>query len=72
MGIRHKILTATAGIAIAAAGVASVVGYVQSRSALRAASFDRLTAVREMKAAQIEGYFESYGLEDLLDRIDEN
>jgi anti-anti-sigma regulatory factor/HAMP domain-containing protein len=57
MGIRQKILMATAGLAIAAAGVAAVLGYVQARSALREASFNRLTAVREMKADQIESDF---------------
>ena len=55
--IRTKILLAFCGIAILAVGVTGFVAFSISRAALEAESFNKLTAVREMKSSQIEDYF---------------
>jgi methyl-accepting chemotaxis protein len=56
--IRSKILTILCGVAIVSAGVTSYIGYNSARDALEREAFNRLTAVREMKAAQVEDYFQ--------------
>jgi anti-anti-sigma regulatory factor/type II secretory pathway pseudopilin PulG len=58
LAIRTRLLVALGIVAIIAAGATSVLGYRAARAALEAQAFERLTAVREMKAAQVEGYFE--------------
>jgi anti-anti-sigma regulatory factor/HAMP domain-containing protein len=45
-------------VAIASSGISAVIGYRSAREALEQQSFDKLTAVREMKASQIEDYFQ--------------
>ncbi len=58
MKIRTKILFLLTAIAIVSAGLASWIGYSIARDALESQSFDKLTAVRELKANQVESYFE--------------
>jgi anti-anti-sigma factor len=57
MTIRTKILGILASVAILSAGVTSVIGYRTARAALEEQAFLRLTAVREIRAQQIEDYF---------------
>lgn len=57
MTIRSKILSILATVAIVSAGVTAVTGYRTARTALETEAFRRLTAVREMKAQQVEDYF---------------
>jgi hypothetical protein len=56
--IRTKILIAFSSIAIVTVGVSGLIGFTIARSALEEESFNKLTAVREMKAIQIEDYFQ--------------
>ena len=56
--IGTKILLVTISISLVAILVSSVVAGLTARNALERAAFERLTAVRELKAHQIEGYFE--------------
>ena len=44
-------------MAVAAAGVTAFIGYTTTRDALEEQSFQRVTAVREMKASQVEDDF---------------
>jgi methyl-accepting chemotaxis protein len=57
LSIRARILMMLAFAAIVASGVAWLVGYEIARESLREIAFERVTAAREMKAAQIEDYF---------------
>ncbi len=56
--IRTKILLAFAIVAIIAVGTIALVAFGIGRSTLEQESFNKLTAVREMKASQIEDYFQ--------------
>jgi hypothetical protein len=56
--IGTKVLLVTISISMIAIVVSSVVSGYTARNALERAAFERLTAVRELKAQQIEGYFE--------------
>ncbi len=56
--IATKIGFITVSISLLAILVSSVVAGLTARNALERAAFERLTAVRELKAQQIEGYFE--------------
>jgi PAS domain S-box-containing protein len=56
--IRTKILIAFSSIAIVTVGVSGLIGFTIARSALEEESFNKLTAVREMNAIQIEDYFQ--------------
>ena len=56
MSIRFRMLVVLASVAIASAGVTSVMSYDTARQAIEQQSFDMLTAVREMKSNQIEDY----------------
>jgi PAS domain S-box-containing protein len=56
--IRTKILLAFAIVAIIAVGTIALVAFSIGRSTLEQESFNKLTAVREMKASQIEDYFQ--------------
>jgi len=58
MTIRTKILIILSAVAIVSAGISSLLGYRTAREALERQSFDKLTAVREMKASQVEDYFQ--------------
>lgn len=58
MTIRAKILIILSTVAIVSAGISSLLGYRTARKALERQSFDKLTAVREMKANQVEDYFQ--------------
>jgi anti-anti-sigma regulatory factor/HAMP domain-containing protein len=58
MTIRAKILTVLATVAIASTGVTAMVSYHTARRALEEEAFRGLTAVREMKAQQVEDYFQ--------------
>lgn len=58
MTIRAKILIILSTVAIVSAGISSLLGYRTARKALERQSFDKLTAVREMKASQVEDYFQ--------------
>ena len=55
--ISQKILLVTLSVSLVAVIVSSVAGALTSKNALEQAAFERLTAVRELKAQQIEGYF---------------
>jgi methyl-accepting chemotaxis protein len=56
--IRTKILLAFALIAVITVVTITVVAFSISQSTLEDESFNKLTAVREMKASQIEDYFQ--------------
>jgi anti-anti-sigma regulatory factor/HAMP domain-containing protein len=56
--IRTKMLIAFIAVAILAVGITGFLGYSIASVALQAESFNKLTAVREMKANQIEDYFQ--------------
>ncbi|MHC4310216.1 MAG: PAS domain S-box protein, partial [Planctomycetota bacterium] len=56
--IRIKILLAFAVIAIITVATIAIVAFYIGRSTLEQESFNKLTAVREMKANQIEDYFQ--------------
>ena len=57
LSIRARILILLAVVAIVAAGISSFVGYRIARQSLEAQAFNKLTALREMKASQVEDYF---------------
>jgi PAS domain S-box-containing protein len=56
--IGSKIILITVPITMIAVILAAVISGYSSRTALEKAAFARLTAVRELKAQQIEGYFD--------------
>ena len=56
--IGTRILLVLSCVAIAAAGTTGFIGYRIARHSLEEESFNKLTAVREMKASQIEDYFQ--------------
>ena len=56
--IRTKILIVLSSVAILAAGINGYVSYDTATASLKVESFNKLTAVREMKANQIEDYFQ--------------
>jgi PAS domain S-box-containing protein len=55
--ISTKILVAFVSVAIIAVGLVGYFSFTLGRSTLETESFNKLTAVREMKAGQIEDYF---------------
>ena len=55
--ISTKILIAFVSVAIIAVGLVGYFSFTLGRATLEAESFNKLTAVREMKAGQIEDYF---------------
>jgi anti-anti-sigma regulatory factor/HAMP domain-containing protein len=57
MTIRLKLILVLAVSAVVAAGGTSAFSYADARAAIESRAFDRLTAIREMKAEQIEAYF---------------
>jgi PAS domain S-box-containing protein len=58
MKIRTKILIAFTTVAILAVGLVGFFAFTTGSSTLEEESFNKLTAVREMKASQIEEYFQ--------------
>ena len=56
--IGPKILIVLSVVAIAAIGIIGYQGYSTAKESLEQESFNKLTAVREMKANQIEDYFQ--------------
>ena len=58
LNIGTKILIAFVSIAIVAVAVVGVVSYQIGSATLEAEAFNKLIAVREMKAGQIEDYFQ--------------
>ena len=56
--IRSRLLIALGAVGLVASGLTSLMAYRAARDALEAQAFAHLTAVRELKAAQVEGYFE--------------
>jgi len=56
--IRTKMLIAFVAVAVLAIGVSGFIGFTIAGNALQEESFKKLTAVREMKANQIEDYFQ--------------
>jgi methyl-accepting chemotaxis protein len=56
--IRVKILIILSSVAIVAVGINGYIGYTVAKTSLEEESFNKLTAIREMKANQIENYFE--------------
>lgn len=57
LSIKARILILLAAVAIVAAGISSFVGYRIARQSLETQAFKKLTALREMKAGQVEDYF---------------
>jgi methyl-accepting chemotaxis protein len=57
--IRFKIMFILCASAILSAGTIAFFGYRTARRAIEEQSFNMLTAVREMKAAEIESYFQT-------------
>ena len=55
--ISTKILGVAVGIAVSTLLVSGLVGFSMTRDAVETQAFEKLTAVREMKAQQIEDYF---------------
>jgi len=55
--IGTKILIILSSIAILATSVTTYIGYTSARNSLEKESFNKLTAIREVKASQIENYF---------------
>ncbi len=55
--IRTKLVAILSATTLVATGVTSTVGYHMARQTLEQESFRKLTAVREMKASQVEDYF---------------
>jgi len=53
-----KILVILSSVAIVAVGINGYIGYTAAKTSLEEESFNKLTAIREMKANQIENYFE--------------
>jgi methyl-accepting chemotaxis protein len=58
LSIRTRLIGVLAGVAILSVGVVALFAYRTGVSALEDQSFDRLVAVRELKADQVEDYFE--------------
>lgn len=58
ISLRFRIPLLVSVVAVVAAGVAAYMGYEDGRSALEKQIFAKLTAVREMKASQVEDYFQ--------------
>jgi PAS domain S-box-containing protein len=61
--IGTKILAVTTAIAVAVVATTGLVGDFATRDALEQEAFNRLTAGREMKAQQIEAYYELISLQ---------
>ncbi len=57
MSIRTKLLFILSSVAILAAGISGLIGYGTAKTSLKNESFKKLTAVREMKADQVEDGF---------------
>ena len=57
LNIRGKVLVILATVSALTLGAAAISEFQVTRAALESAAFDKLTAVREMKAQQIEDYF---------------
>ncbi|MFZ5551544.1 MAG: SpoIIE family protein phosphatase [Bacteroidota bacterium] len=58
MRIGIKLTLAFFFIAFVSISIIGVISYVQGKKSLQEESFNKLTAVREMKAEQIEGYYQ--------------
>ena len=56
--IGSKILAILVFVAVIAVGVSGFISYEIAKESLQTESFNKLTAVREMKASQIEDYFQ--------------
>jgi len=56
--IRTKIVLVSTFVAVLAVGVNGYIGYDSAAKSLKVEAFNKLTAIREMKADQIEGYFQ--------------
>ncbi|RLB75061.1 MAG: hypothetical protein DRH06_08675 [Deltaproteobacteria bacterium] len=56
--IRTKIVLVSTFVAVLAVGVNGYIGYDSAAKSLKVEAFNKLTAIREMKAEQIEGYFQ--------------
>ena len=56
--IRTKVLVVLSSIGLLAAGISSYLGYRVARQALTDQAFEKLIAVRDMKANHLEDYFD--------------
>ncbi len=56
--IRTKIVLVSSFVAVLAVGINGYIGYDSAAKSLKVEAFNKLTAIREMKADQIEGYFQ--------------
>jgi PAS domain S-box-containing protein len=56
--IGSKILTVLVVVAVIAVGISGLISYKIAKESLQTESFNKLTAVREMKASQIEDYLQ--------------
>lgn len=57
MGVGTKVLIAFLSVSLLAIGSVAMFAYQDAKSALETEQFNKLTAVREIKSAQIEDYF---------------
>ena len=55
--IRTKIILVLTSVAVLAVGINGYIGYESAAKSLEVESFNKLTAIRELKASQIEEYF---------------
>ncbi len=55
--IRTKIILVLTFVAVLAVGINGYIGYDSAAKSLEVESFNKLTAIRELKASQVEGYF---------------
>ena len=55
--IRTKIILVLTTVAVLAVGINGYIGYESAAKSLEVESFNKLTAIRELKASQIEEYF---------------
>jgi anti-anti-sigma regulatory factor/HAMP domain-containing protein len=56
--IRNKLLVILTAVAVVSAGVTAYLGFSNVRHTLEESTFSQLTVVREMKADQVEDYFQ--------------
>jgi PAS domain S-box-containing protein len=59
LNISTKLLIVLVGVAASSIGAFGIIEYREAKEALRRQAFNQLTAVREMKAQQVEDYFKT-------------
>lgn len=56
LSIQSKLLVMLLGVSLVSSAIVGAIGYISGRESLRAAAFDRLTAIRELRADEITWY----------------